>query len=226
MSQILYKSKNAVVVYKPHGLSSQPDPSSTEDVISLTSEILSGLGERGELYPVHRLDKQVGGVLLLARSRAAAAELSSGLSDDGFSKEYLAVLEGVPPEGALCCYLFKDARQSKAVLCSEDKPGAKYAELSVTPLATKAVGRATLTLAKIVLATGRFHQIRAQLSSAGAPIFGDKKYGGKQLMRGGIGLHAYKLSFTLGGEQISVSALPDTASVPWSHFGDKINELR
>lgn len=225
MLEILYKSPSAVIVYKPPGIASQPDNSSKEDALTLTAELLVKQGEKSSLYPVHRLDLVVGGLLVIARTKNAAAELSAALSADGIGKEYLAVCEGEAAEGTLINYLYKDKAQSKSVICSPERQGAKYAELDVGRIASKSLDMSKLTLAKITLKTGRFHQIRAQLSGISSPIAGDKKYGSKQRSVDGIALFAYRLSFTLSGEKITVTKFPNVDEMPWSHFAEEIDNL-
>ena len=207
-------------------MASQPDTTGTQDAITLASEYLGEQGESSALYPVHRLDLVVGGLLVIARTKRAAAALSEAVSGEGIGKEYLALTEGKCPEGTLINYLSKDKRQNKALVCSPDKMDAKYSELDAERLALKAMDEQTLSLVALRLKTGRFHQIRAQLSEAGAPVVGDRKYGSKLPLPGSIALFAYRISFTLFGERISVSKLPDISQRPWSLFAEQINNLR
>ena len=121
--KILYKSKNVAVILKEPGTSSVPDQTGATDAMTHLSEELSSGGESGELYPVHRLDKVVGGLIVFARNKKTASALSALMSGDGVGKEYLAVCEGVLPDGEYVDYLLKDARQNKAFVVDVGRGG-------------------------------------------------------------------------------------------------------
>ncbi len=210
----LYKSKNAVVVYKPCGTPSQSDPTGTPDAMTLACRALAEQGEPSELWLIHRLDRNVSGLLVFARNKRAAALLSESVRLRNITKEYLAVVTGDAPSGELCDLLFKDSRTGKAYVTDRPRVGVKEARLTAAPIAR----HGGLTLVRIELHTGRFHQIRAQLSSRRAPIVGDKKYGSTERMSGGIALCAYHLAASLGSERIDVTRLPNTDEYPWSLF--------
>ena len=228
--KILYKDKNTVVIYKPSGISSQPDTTGADDALTLTARRLSDLGEKSTLYPVHRLDKVVSGVLVFARNREAAAGLSALVSGEGIGKEYLAVVDGQSPSGVLTDYIAKDSRQNKAVIYptaeasdsvapkKEIPRDAKLARLTVTPIATANVQKGIKTLVKVKLDTGRFHQIRAQLSHRGSPITGDSKYGSRDYKTRIPALTSVRIFFTLGFETVDVICPPDTEAYPWNLF--------
>ena len=90
--EILYRSRNLIVVKKPAGMPSQPDPSGDADALTLSKDELSLLGENKELYPINRLDRVVGGLLIFARNKKCAAALSEMVSGEGIVKEYIAVV--------------------------------------------------------------------------------------------------------------------------------------
>ncbi len=215
---ILYKSKNAVVVYKEYGIPAQPDPTGDKDAMTLASNELSLLGESPELFLVHRLDRVVGGLMAFARNKKTAAELSKLVSRDGVGKEYLAVIDGYIDGGKLRDYLYKDAHIGKSFVVSSPRVGVKSAELDFSPLATAKTERGIKSLIKVKLKTGRFHQIRAQFSSRKVPLTGDAKYGSKDNKSRFPALFAYRLSFELFGEKIDVAKLPDTDAYPWCLF--------
>lgn len=184
---IIFQSHQFVVANKPAGVPTQPDQTGDKSLVDLLSIYC-----KSDLYVIHRLDRPVSGIVLLAKSKKAAADLNRQFQDKKVEKTYLAVVKEAPeaPEGTLTHYLKKQGKQEKVF--SEPAPGALEATLSYTCLSISD----NYTLLKIVPATGRFHQIRAQLSAIGSPIKGDVKYG---FRRGNadrsIHLHAQQLTF-------------------------------
>lgn len=157
-------------------------------------------GREPYLALIHRLDQPVEGLLVFAKTPAAAKNLNQQLTTSGFGKYYRAVVHGVPAEmeADLKDYLIKDNRANVSRVCSKDTPGAKVARLhyKVTRTEQTASGE-ILSHLMIHLDTGRHHQIRVQMSHAGCPLVGDRKYndhptetGYSQLM-----LCAYRLEF-------------------------------
>ena len=158
--EILYSDKNYTVLIKPVGLDSEHD-------------VPAALG--GEVYPIHRLDKNVGGVMVYARTKAAAAALSKAVQEGTMIKEYAAVVHGTPPEsGDWTDLLFKDSRKNKVFVVKRERNGVKKARLEFT---RQTAGETSLV--HIRLHTGRSHQIRVQFSSRGFPLVGDHKYGAR-----------------------------------------------
>ena len=193
MLEILYKSPSAVIVYKPPGIASQPDNSSKEDALTLTAELLVKQGEKSSLYPVHRLDLVVGGLLVIARTKNAAAELSAALSADGIGKEYLAVCHGVPQSKSdrLCDLLYYDRGRGKSFVVDKKRAGVRRAELEYT-LKQSTSG---LSLLAVKLFTGRTHQIRVQFASRKNPLCGDRRYGAPKGEASTPALLSHKLTF-------------------------------
>ena len=218
MSEIIYKSKNAVVINKPVGISSQPDRSGAGDAMTSLSEQLSALGESGSLYPVHRLDNVVGGLIVYARSKKAASELSSLIKELGIGKEYYAVIEGCLPDGEYSDYLVKDTLGNRARICGPTDRDAKLATLTFKALASVETKRGIRSLVKVILHTGRFHQIRAQLSSRGAAIIGDSKYGSRDFMTRTPALFSCAIKANFLGEDINLHARPSLDKYPWNLF--------
>ena len=177
---ILYEDAQLVVCCKPRGVLSAADSSGQESMAAL-------LAPR-TVFPVHRLDRDVPGVMVFAKTREAAAFLSAHLTA---GKEYLALAEGAPckePE-ELYDLLFHDRAHNKTYVVRRTRAGVREARLICTPLRLLPDGRAALHLQ---LLTGRTHQIRVQLGSRGCPVCGDRKYGA-QAAPGGIQLYAWRL---------------------------------
>lgn len=186
---ILYKDASVVVVVKPQGMPSQPDLTGAPDVQTVVAA-------DGTLFPVHRLDRMTGGVMVFARTRAAAAALSSQFSDHGdeeIGKQYLAVVSGNVEEPlSYHDYLIRDARAGMARVVSHGA-GGQEARLYAFPVAHAVFAGRDITLLEVHLKTGRFHQIRCQLSTHGYPILGDGKYGSRVRMP--LALFAEVLTF-------------------------------
>ena len=224
--EIKYKSKSIIVVCKPAGIPSQPDPSGDKDAMTLCAEALSALGESTELYPINRLDRVVGGLIVFARNKRSAAELSSIVSGADMLKEYIAVVSGKPEGGRYTDYLYKDARLSKAFRVDRKRQGVKEAILDCTPIETVSLDSGDITLVRVRLYTGRYHQIRCQLSSRGYPIVGDGKYGSRDKGARCPALFADRLCFETSGERVDATASPDLGEYPWSLFSlDKVGDI-
>ena len=171
--EILFEDKDLIVCIKERGLLSQQGKQGEETMLTL----LSG-HTGGEIYPVHRLDKEVGGVMVFAKNQKAASSLSSQVTDRTMEKEYLTVAEGSPAEkeGTMEDLLFFDRGKNKSFTVKKERRGVKKASLSYKVLAEKD----GLSLLRVRLHTGRTHQIRVQLASRKMPIVGDRRYGSKR----------------------------------------------
>ena len=189
---ILYEDTAVIVCIKPRGILSQADKNGGESMITRLSEHTGG-----EIYPVHRLDKETGGVMVYAKTKKAAAKLSRDISEHRFCKEYLALVHGVPEEnsGTLCDLLFHDRAKNKSYVVKRERAGVKKAELYYEVLETKEKDGEKFSLLRVVLHTGRTHQIRVQLAHRKMPLSGDRKYGAKDAFEN-LGLLSAKLKFT------------------------------
>ena len=208
--QLLYSDAQIAVCIKPCGTAAQGDAPA-----AMPSLLAAALG--GTIYPVHRLDRPVGGVMVYARSRMADSILSQQVQAHTFEKEYLAVLEGIPdaPEGILADLLARDAARKQTFVTHTPGPDARHARLSYRVLGVKD-GRA---LVRIRLETGRTHQIRAQFSSRGLPLCGDRKYGARTGCP--LGLWSYQIAFShpqTNKRLVFTHDPPDTE--PWHMFSD------
>ena len=216
--EILFKNKDIVLINKPVGVPSQSDTTGDEDAMTITSRKLESMGERSELWLVHRLDRVVGGLIVFARSRNAARELSLLVSQNLINKEYLAVTEGYGEGGVLVDYLYKDTKLGKAFVTNAPRKNVKRAELEYKPLETKRIEDRTVTLVEVKLLTGRFHQIRAQFASRKMSLLGDGKYGNKDNKASAPALFSHRLSFILNGIEYDFKKEPDTELYPWNLF--------
>lgn len=186
--EILYSDPNIAVCVKPVGMDSERD-------------VPAALG--GTVFPVHRLDKNVGGVMVYARTKAAAAELSKSIQAGAMVKEYVALVHGRPPEtGDWQDLLWKDSRKNKVFVVKRERAGVRAARLEYTRLK-----EGDCSLVRIRLHTGRSHQIRVQFASRGYPLVGDHKYGAKDNYTAPM-LFSCCLTFPYQGKQMRFESLP------------------
>lgn len=189
--EILYSDPEIVVCVKPVGMDSE-------------HEVPQALG--GEIYPIHRLDKNVGGVMVYAKKKPAAAALSKAVQEGTMVKEYVAMVHGTPPEeGDWEDLLWKDSAKNKVFVVKRERRGVKKARLEY-----KRLREGETSLVRIRLHTGRSHQIRVQFSSRGFPLVGDHKYGSRDEKSEPM-LFSCCLSFPYKGRTLRFEKLPDWA---------------
>ena len=220
---IVSENEDFTLVNKPVGMDSERAP-----------------GE--SFFPVHRLDKVASGLLLYAKNPRSAKKLSESLQEGKIKKRYHIIVESagdtskeddealsvktnstkntgsseakrLPKEGCFSDYLYKDTKKQKMFPVKKLRKGVKEAVLHYQVLEE----RDGLALVDVELETGRFHQIRAQFSAHGFPLFGDGKYGSRQ--KGNVALHCYTLSFPdpKSGEELHFE-IKDRDEEPWRKF--------
>lgn len=226
MIEIIHKTKNLIVINKPHGMPAQSDPSGDKDAMTAASELLRENGEDGRLWLIHRLDRVVGGLMVFARNKKYAGILSEMVKDRLLSKEYYAVVDGDAEGGMLEDLLYRDAKVGKSFIVDRERAGVKCAVLSYKRLASVQCDHGKKTLVYISLMTGRFHQIRAQFSHRGMPICGDGKYGSRDNKVRNIALMSAHMDFETSGERVDVSVRPDISKYPWSLFNEFDYDIR
>ena len=207
--EILYNDKDITVALKEPSLLSQAEPTGN-NIISKLNEYYIASGDASEAFPIHRLDRGVGGVMVFAKHQKSAAVLSKAVAERTLDKEYLAVIIGAPEEseGIYKDLLFKDSSKNRSFVVNRKRAGVREASLEYKVIDRAEFDGEQLTLVLIKLHTGRTHQIRVQFSSRKTPLFGDKKYGGRG--NGGIGLWSYRLTLThpSSGKREVYSKLP------------------
>lgn len=214
MIEILYKDQSVAVCIKPVGVISQSNGES-----DMTALLANQIG--GKIYPVHRLDRNVGGVMVFARNSKAAARLSADIQSGKFVKQYLAAVRGVPQEtsGTMRDILFRDSRKNKSFVVSRPRKGTKEASLEYSVIDTARIGTEECALVRIKLHTGRTHQIRVQFASRGMPLIGDGKYGGRD-NNCDVSLWSHSITFCnpLSGKEMCFESYPNGKTYPWNLF--------
>ena len=222
---ILYSDKSIVVCVKPAGAVSEEAPGGMPELLR---KELKRNAAVPQIFPVHRLDKGVGGVMVYALTKDAAASLTRQMTESApadagkiFTKEYLAVTEGVPEptSGRMEDLLFHDREKNRTYVVKRPRKGVKEAALEYETLASAGGDPETgvFSLVRIRLLTGRTHQIRAQFSSRKLPLYGDRRYGAKTA--GDIALWSHRLTFRHPetGEELTFCAGPPKDG-PWAAF--------
>jgi len=214
--EIIFESTALIIINKESGIISEQNPF---EALSAESQVRHYLG-RGPKPPyvgvAHRLDRVTSGLLIFAKKKSTLKQLNQWFADRKIQKTYLAIAS-IPPspsQGTLEHYLFSDKAAKKALVYDHPKGGTKPARLHYRTLEVNEHG----ALLEVKPSTGRFHQIRAQLSHIGSPILGDEKYGGSKLSPNTIALHAWKIKLpeALNESPIEFETLPKDGI--WEEF--------
>lgn len=204
-TEIIFEDSDVLVIYKPAGLPVQSAKVTQTDVFSELKAYCKG----GYIGLVHRLDQPVEGLLVIAKTKQAAAELTRQLASGELKKKYYALVlceTQAKKEDTLTDYLSVDQKAKVARVVHKEDADAKKAVLKYNCIKRKAVAQmeqSSLALMDIEIGTGRFHQIRVQMAHAGLPLLGDLKYGSEQSKSlsnkmgiQSVALCAYYLSFS------------------------------
>ena len=218
IDRIIFIDNHLIAVTKPAGLLTQPDRNTDESLINQTRQWIKEKYNKPNnifLGLVHRLDRNVSGVVLFARTSKAASRLSKQFREGTPKKHYRAIVLGkLKEEHTTLVHYLRKEKSLRATVFPRETPTAKRSELSyevINALENK-------SLLEVSLSTGRFHQIRAQMAFIGHPIIGDVKYGAPEpLPNQEIALYAHKLVFShpVSNEEITLTA-PEPKT--WEQF--------
>ena len=221
-SDILFEDNHLIAVNKPAGMLTQKDLTGDTCILD---EVKTFLKEKynkpGEAFIgcIHRLDRPVSGVILLAKTSKALERMNIQFREKQTQKKYYAIVKNKPPkeEDTLVHFLLKNSTKNMSKAHLKEIPHSKRAELDYKVVAKSD----NFFLLEIILKTGRHHQIRAQLSAIGCPIKGDLKYGfPRSNDDGNISLHSFYLSFNhpVKNEMMTIISLPKGKDELWDYF--------
>ena len=218
---VLYEDNHVLVVLKPQNVPCCEDESKDKDLLTVVKEYIKIKENKpGNVYAglVHRLDRVTGGVMVYAKSSKAASRLSEQMRSGDFEKKYMTVLSAIPSEdrAVLRHYVKKNPINNMVYVCPQTVEGAKFCELEYQVL-QKVNGMA---LTKVILHTGRTHQIRVQSATIGCPVYGDMRYGGEKAKKGFLALWATSLAFThpVSKERLVFKIEPPKENTTWNLF--------
>lgn len=209
--EIIYEDPDILVCIKPPKVLSTDEPGGLPELVR---QFLHN--PTADLRTVHRLDRAVSGLMVLARNANAASELSRQIREGTFQKEYLAVVHGTPesPQGTMRDLLVRDKARKMTMVAQNPGKGVQEAVLHYQSLETVA----GMSKQRIQLQTGRTHQIRVQFSSRGMPLVGERKYA-EPADDCHIALWSYRLAFAhpRTGQAMDFSKTPPE-TYPWNLF--------
>ena len=217
--KILFEDSEVIVLVKPVGVPSETTQNGEKGILdSLKNQ--QGLND---VFLLHRLDRNVGGVMVFAKTKKSAAHISKQIQENTFKKTYLAVVDGIIEEkqGVYKDLLFKDSSKNRSYVVNRMRKGVKEASLEYVVLNENE----NKSLVKVTLHTGRTHQIRVQFSSRKTPLCGDIKYGSKD-RESDIALFSHSISFChpVTEEILTFTDLPEKENYPWNLFGSDLGE--
>ncbi len=209
--RVLYLDNHLIAVCKPAGILTQTDDSGDESLMDqVKAWIKTEFNKPGNVFLglIHRLDRNVSGVVLFARTSKGASRLSEQFRNKTTEKFYRAIVEGKPePKQASLSHHLRKEKTLKSTVFQRPGKDTQHAELEYKTLENYE----STSLLEIKLHTGRFHQIRAQLAFIGHPVLGDKKYGAvTPLPERQVALYAHRLIFKhpISKEKVCVESPP------------------
>ena len=211
--KIMHQEDSFIVCLKPSRVLSTDEPGGMPELVR------NALGDpHACVRTVHRLDRVVAGLMVLARTPQAASELSRQIRENEFMKEYMAVVHNIPtkPNGTMTDLLLRNKAERKTYVVQEQAKGVQEAVLDYEVMSTKT----DLSMVRIQLRTGRTHQIRAQFSSRNLPLVGDRKYSLNE-DNCEIALWSCRLAFhhPVTGQPMEFTAEPPR-EYPWTEFNE------
>ena len=209
----LFEDNDIIVIVKPVGVPSEDTKNGEKGILNL----LKTENNLTDVFLLHRLDRNVGGVMVFAKNKKSAACISKQIQENTFKKTYLAVTDGVIEEkqGVYKDLLFKDSSKNRSFVVNRMRKGVKEASLEYVVLSETE----NKTLVKVTLHTGRTHQIRVQFSSRKTPLCGYVKYGSKD-RQSDIALFSHTITFThpTTNELLTFTEYPNKINYPWKLF--------
>ena len=208
--EIIFEDSDILVINKPVGILSEDSQKGEKGILTyLQNE------NRKNLHLLHRLDREVGGVMVFAKNKKSASALSTDIANGRFYKSYLAVTDGIPEsdDGVYKDLLFKDSKKNRSFVVNRMRKGVREASLEYVVLKKSDKN----ALVRVLLHTGRTHQIRVQFSSRKTPLTGDGRYGSK-VRACNIALYSHKIAFNhpTTKEQVEFVSNPDFEKYPWN----------
>ena len=207
---VIFEDEDILVINKPVGILSEDSQKGEKGILTLLQN-----ESRKSLHLLHRLDREVGGVMVFAKNKKSASVLSTAIAEKRFYKTYLAITDGIPEndEGVYKDLLFKDSKKNRSFVVNRMRKGVRDASLEYVVL-NKTEKNA---LVRVLLHTGRTHQIRVQFASRKTPLTGDGKYGSK-VRDCSIALHSHNIKFhhPTTKEWVEFTSNPDFNIYPWN----------
>lgn len=213
---VLDKSKDYTVCVKPSGVNSEDGR-----LFGMPTLIEQKTGVKP--FVVHRLDKDVSGVMVFANNSKTAADLTRQITEKTFKKEYLTVVAGeVDEHGFLEDLLYHDRIKNKTYIVDRERKGVKSAKLEFWRMGIAETENGLVSLVRVKLYTGRTHQIRVQFASRRHPVLGDRRYGSQYNCK--IALFSRLIGFESEGKSLEFTAVPDNV-FPWNLFQERLGEI-
>ena len=205
--EIIFEDEDILVINKPVGIISEDSQKGEKGILACL--------QKENLHLLHRLDREVGGVMVFAKNKKSASALSTDIANGKFYKSYLAVTDGIPEndEGIYKDLLFKDSKKNRSFVVNRMRKGVREASLEYVVLKKNEKN----ALVRVLLHTGRTHQIRVQFSSRKTPLTGDGRYGSK-VRDCSIALYSHKIVFNhpRTKDHVEFISNPDFNIYPWN----------